>query len=84
MRIPKGRDGLRAPQAQRAREEGSKSQRKREEQPGCREQVLRALGGDAVVPERGDGALDDCGERDGGAEGGDADDAAEEVVKVAG
>ncbi len=31
-----------------------------------------------------DGALDDFGKGEGGAEGGDADDAAEEVFKVAG
>ena len=84
IRGPERRDGLRAPQAQRTREESRQRQSEHEEEPGRRDQILDAAGGETVVVEGRDGALDDFGKGERGAEGADADDDAEEVFKVAG
>ena len=84
IRSPKRRNGLRAPQAQRAREESRQRQSEHEEKPGRRDQILDPAGRETVVLEGRDGALDDFGEGERGAEGADADDDSEEVFKVAG
>ena len=75
-------DGLRTVEAQQAGEEGRECQGQDEEEPGHGQVELDFVGGEAIVVERLDGRLHNLGERDGGAESGDADDGFEEVVKV--